>query len=155
MDYRIFNVRTDVNACNCTWGCADTIREFELKVDSGRKIPCRTRESNLHQWHAGLMLYHLSYIPSPSWQTNVSPKDAIQPPNMSIINCLLSVPVLLEKKISWHINVSPEEATWHWHNGQLKLQGMAKVILLVIWISLGAYKRFSRVQSRDLQLLQA
>ena len=26
MDYRIFNVRTDVNACDCTWGCIDTKR---------------------------------------------------------------------------------------------------------------------------------
>ena len=24
MDYRIFNVCTTVNACNCTWGCTDT-----------------------------------------------------------------------------------------------------------------------------------
>ena len=26
MDYGIFNMCTDVNACNCTWGCVDTIR---------------------------------------------------------------------------------------------------------------------------------
>ena len=31
MDYRIFNVRTDVNACDCTGGCADTVRESALK----------------------------------------------------------------------------------------------------------------------------
>ena len=24
MDYRIFNMHTDVNACDCTWGCMDT-----------------------------------------------------------------------------------------------------------------------------------
>ena len=24
MNYRIFNVRTDVNKCDCTWGCTDT-----------------------------------------------------------------------------------------------------------------------------------
>ena len=30
-------------------GCADTVRESVLKVDSGRKIPCRTGESNLRQ----------------------------------------------------------------------------------------------------------
>ena len=62
MDCRIFNVRTDVNACSCTWGCMDTIRESALKVDSGRKIPYRTRESNLRQRRAGPMLYQLSYI---------------------------------------------------------------------------------------------
>ena len=35
-DYRIFNMGTDVNACDCTWECTDTVREFTLKVDSGR-----------------------------------------------------------------------------------------------------------------------
>ena len=70
MDYRIFNVRTDVNTCNCTWGCMDTRkRESALKVDSGRKIPRRTGESNLRWWRAGPTLYQLSYIPVPHWQT--------------------------------------------------------------------------------------
>ena len=41
MDYGIFDVRTDVNACDCTRGCADTVRESAMKVDPGRKIPCR------------------------------------------------------------------------------------------------------------------
>ena len=35
MDYRTFNVRTDVNVCDCTRGCTDTVRESALKVDSG------------------------------------------------------------------------------------------------------------------------
>ena len=35
MDYGIFNVHTDVNACECTLGCADTVRESALKIDSG------------------------------------------------------------------------------------------------------------------------
>ena len=39
MDYAIFNVHTDVNACDCTRGCADTVRESALKVDSGGKNP--------------------------------------------------------------------------------------------------------------------
>ena len=39
-------------------------RESALKVDSGRKIPCRTRESNLHQPGDGLMLQATSYIPT-------------------------------------------------------------------------------------------
>ena len=63
MDHGIFNVRTDVNACNCTRVCADTVRESALKVDSGIKIPCRTGESNLRRQRASLMLYQLSYIP--------------------------------------------------------------------------------------------
>ena len=64
MDYTIFelNVRTDVNACDYTRGCTDTVRESALKVDSGRKIPCRTGESNLRQRRDGPTLYQLSYI---------------------------------------------------------------------------------------------
>ena len=38
----IFNVRTEVTACDCTRDWTDTVREYSLKVDSGRKIPCRT-----------------------------------------------------------------------------------------------------------------
>ena len=64
MGYRIFNVRIDVNACDRTRGCTDTVRESALRVDSGRKIPCRTGESNLRQRRAGPVLYQLSYIPT-------------------------------------------------------------------------------------------
>ena len=60
MDYRIFNMHTDVNAS--TQGCTGTIRESVLKVDSGRKITCHTIESNLHQQSASLMLHQLAYI---------------------------------------------------------------------------------------------
>ena len=34
-----------------------TVRVSVLKVNSGRKIPCRTRESNLRQRHDGPILY--------------------------------------------------------------------------------------------------
>ena len=54
-------MRTDVNAWDCTRGSTFTVRESALKVDSGRKIPCRTGESNLRQRRAGPMLYQLSY----------------------------------------------------------------------------------------------
>ena len=37
MDHGIFNVRKDVNACDCTRGFPDTVRESALKVDPGRK----------------------------------------------------------------------------------------------------------------------
>ena len=60
----IFNVRTDVNACDCALGCTDTVTESALEADSWRNIPCRTGESNLRQRRAGPMLYQLSYIPS-------------------------------------------------------------------------------------------
>ena len=64
MDYRTFNLRSEVNACDCTRGCPDTVRESALKVDSGRKIPSRTGESNLCRQRAGPMLYQLRYIPT-------------------------------------------------------------------------------------------
>ena len=40
------------------------VRESALKVDTGRKIPCRTGESNLRERRAGPTLYQLSYIPT-------------------------------------------------------------------------------------------
>ena len=46
------------------WGCMDTEREPSLKVDSMKKIPCHTGESNLHQRLDSPKLYQLSYIPS-------------------------------------------------------------------------------------------
>ena len=56
MDYRIFNVCTDVHACDYT------VKESVLKVDSGRKIHWRTGELKLGWQSAGPMLYQLSYI---------------------------------------------------------------------------------------------
>ena len=47
-------------------GFTDTGRECALKADSGRKILCRTGESNLRQQRAGPTLYQLSYIPTAS-----------------------------------------------------------------------------------------
>ena len=41
-------------------GVTDTIRESTLRVDSGRKIPYRTGDSNLHP-----TLYQLRYVPAP------------------------------------------------------------------------------------------
>ena len=66
MDYRIFNVRTAVNACDCIEGCTDTVRESALKIKSGRKISFRTGESNMPQRRAGPTLFKLSYIPTPT-----------------------------------------------------------------------------------------
>ena len=56
MNYTIFNVGTDVNACSFTQGCMDTVRESALKVD-WQKNPL------LQPQHAGSMLYQLSYNP--------------------------------------------------------------------------------------------
>ena len=78
----MFNVRTDVNACDCTRGCMDTVRESDLKVDSGREFPCRTGESNLPRQRAGSTLYQLSYIPIPLLRCHVT-SDA-KPPDVPI-----------------------------------------------------------------------
>ena len=64
MDYRTFNMHTELNARSCTRGCTDTIRESALKVDSGRKIPCGTGELNLRQQCARPVLSQLSDIPT-------------------------------------------------------------------------------------------
>ena len=45
-------------------GVRTHVRKFALKVDSGRKIPLRTGDSNLRQRRAGPTLYQLSYIPA-------------------------------------------------------------------------------------------
>ena len=42
----------------------NAVRESAPKVDTIRKIPCRTGESNLPQRRAGPTLYQLSYIPA-------------------------------------------------------------------------------------------
>ena len=44
-------------------GVQTHVRESALRVDCGRKIPCRTGESNPRQRRDGPMLYPLSYIP--------------------------------------------------------------------------------------------
>ena len=64
----IFNMCTDVNACNCTWGVLTHVREFPLKVDAWIKIPWHTGEPNLPQWCADLTYQQLSYIPTPLWE---------------------------------------------------------------------------------------
>ena len=46
-------------------GGVRTLKESWLKVDSGKKIPCRSGELNLRQRHDGPMLHQLSCIPTP------------------------------------------------------------------------------------------
>ena len=53
----IFNMHTDVNACDCTRGCTDNVRESALKVDSGREKSLAapgssTRVSNVPAWRS-------------------------------------------------------------------------------------------------------
>ena len=58
-DYRVLNLTCaqmlmHVSAHRGVW---PQVKESVLKIDSGTKIPCHTRESNLHQWRDGLMLH--------------------------------------------------------------------------------------------------
>ena len=51
------------------WGCTDTVRESALEVATGRKIPCRTWDSNPRQYCAWLFsrtLYQLRFLTPPS-----------------------------------------------------------------------------------------
>ena len=66
MDYRIFNVHTDVNTCDCTRGCTDTCKRVFTEGWLCEKIPL------LHQggepasaaWQSNA-LNQPSYIPTP------------------------------------------------------------------------------------------
>ena len=72
-------MRTDVNACDCTRGCTDTVRESALKVDSRRKIPCRTGESNLRRQRAGPTPLQLIYISTISVLTYTATALSLSP----------------------------------------------------------------------------
>ena len=55
-----FNIGTADDVCDCTQGCTDTVKEPALEADSGRKIPCRTGDSNPRRY-CTRTLYPLSY----------------------------------------------------------------------------------------------
>ena len=60
----------------CTQGYTVTVRESAPKVDSGRKIPCRTGDSNLRRRRAGPMLYYqLSFIHTRDVYGNTEPHE--------------------------------------------------------------------------------
>ena len=69
----------------------------EVDVDSGRKIPCRTGESNLRQQRAGPMLYQLSYIPTPLLTSSSFQKSPI--PGMYTCYVSTSLPDLIVNRI--------------------------------------------------------
>ena len=58
-EFGIFSVCADVDSCDCTQDFTDTVRESALEVDSGRKIPCRTGDSNRLQYCALLFSWTL------------------------------------------------------------------------------------------------
>ena len=93
MNFGIFNVHADVNAFDCTRGCTDTVRESALKVDLGRKIPCRTGESNWRRQRAGPMLYRLSCIPT------CQPQVTSPCSNGAVTQCCLAYSA---HAVTWH-----------------------------------------------------
>ena len=62
MDYRIFNVRTDVNACDCTRECTYT-RKRVCTRRPREKNPSPHRGIEPASGRDGPTLYQLSYIP--------------------------------------------------------------------------------------------
>ena len=73
-------------------GCTDIVGESGLKVDSGIKIPCGTREWNQPQQHAGPTLYQLSYIP-----------DKMEAFSGLSVKCYAQTCVL--DALSWHLTL--------------------------------------------------
>ena len=79
MDYRIFNVRTNVNACDFTHGGVRThVRESALKVDFGRGTSFRSGESNVFQRRNGPMLHQWATSPSPFLVLKTIPMSDLQ-----------------------------------------------------------------------------
>ena len=63
MDYRIFHVGTDFNACTCTQGYTDTVRDSALTVDSGEKVPAAP-ENWTYVSSMPVQRANMSYIPT-------------------------------------------------------------------------------------------
>ena len=72
-------------------GCTDTIRESALEVDSGRKIPCHTRDLNSHQYCAWLFSRTLYQLSSSC-------------PFMLFLMMVLLFQAVVEKAVSWDRN---------------------------------------------------
>ena len=85
MDNRSFKVHTDVNVYDYTRRCTGTVKESALKVDSGRKNPSRTGESNLPQRCAGPTFYQLSYIPTHFLDVGLITEDLAASPYSSCV----------------------------------------------------------------------
>ena len=88
MDYRNFNVRT--SRCSCmrlhNGGVRIHVKESALKVDSEKKIPCRTGESNLRQRRGGPTPCQLNYFPTPRKESRrgLEPTSVHLPPNAAL-----------------------------------------------------------------------
>ena len=77
------------------WGCTNTVmRESALKVNSGRKIPSRTWDSNPRQyctWLFSGMLYQWSFSTRPRCNPTPPSLSYCPPPPPSLLLCCFGV----------------------------------------------------------------
>ena len=71
MDYRIFNVHTDVNAHNCTQEVYEHHKRVCTESWFWEKNPLPHQGIKPASWYASLMLYQQSYISVPNLQSEV------------------------------------------------------------------------------------
>ena len=90
----VFNMRIDVNTCNCTWGCMDTVRETALKVD----------------WEKNPILHRGIKLVSAACCCNTLPSEKYPPPppvlsTSQMIRCKARPTTLLaHKNLFWQLS---------------------------------------------------
>ena len=62
MNYRIFNVRKDVNASDCTRECTDTVKESALKCDPGRETSVKFETKLIVKMSVVPLCSHLQFL---------------------------------------------------------------------------------------------
>ena len=104
MDYKIFILHTEVNACDCTWGCMDIERESALKVDwEENPLPHRGIKPASAMWQSDALTAQPQFcrIAEPLWVD----------PDLKIEICACKVISTEEKKrksVEWIIKPSPK-----------------------------------------------
>ena len=71
--FGIFNLHTDLNACDCTRGLYGHLKRVCTESWFWKKIPCRTGDSNPRQYYTWLFsrtLYPVRYS-RPNWQSHI------------------------------------------------------------------------------------
>ena len=68
-------------------GCTDTVREYALKVDSGRKIPCRAGESKGRRRHTRQSQPHATQEQIHTNFVELSPCASSKPLHKAFIGC--------------------------------------------------------------------
>ena len=105
MDYRIFIMHTDVNACNCTRACMDTERESALKAD----------------WEENLLLHWEIEPASVAWWFDALPTEPH--PHLCVL-CVSTCRFFSDKgRRSVHFSAFATNIkyVWHWTDLLLKV----------------------------------